>query len=1101
PETFCLDLVSEGRCVIAEKSKQQLTVNMVYQIRSPKDNSLILALWNGERFEDLKQSDMKALGQPGQITASGPLQNQMPVCHDVLQAPPVQHGQALMTSDSDRQMVGVALPGAGSKTQAELMQTTNQKCETVSQGYAGSGTESLPYPGHTTSSESGDTSALSCNRRPADLSPGQSTYVKPLHQGNLGQPQNKTEPMEEEDEFIFKKPFSENEDYFRVCQYCGYTSKNFKCCEGCNRIFHGEVKIHSLKKQPQKSISAAPVPVNSAPVPKSGASPSKENVRKKNPAGQNAKNASANGSPQKGKGRVAQDRSGRTKGGGLRGRAGVRGNGTDDSLVGKKRSSGGSESSSDGSGKKRPARPRAKNATPRKRSKKTDEPVTVTISSDEDEPSSTSSNMANHNPSPAGSAGSESPLFPSTPAEPVAAFGRFRRVLMEDEEGQSKLSKKIQQQVMAPVMDRFDDEDDEDDDDEDGDGDDPATFEIEIRSVRIGSMRTQPEGPLLINLHGICFKVRSERTEDAFECEILAQDVEKVKFYSGQTQPVLFLFLTSECADSLRKICHMKPGDDEYFDPSSTDMKKKMVVIIIECFNYMPNEMLRETLTQWADINHVEDESFIEELTEESANDLLIQSAPPVLTADVERDVVKFKRRYLKEANNRSALPRIPGSPSDSTDNEPDSTSSSPPDMKQLLGSSVRLLQYPPPPARGLPITTEDLFCLTEGEFLNDVIIDFYLQYLYQEKLTEENRKRTHIFSSFFYKRLTQRDRHADKTEEDAKKSLPERRHARVKKWTKTVDLFTKDFIVVPINEHSHWYLAVICFPGLANSEVVPFIPSNAHRVDYDESTDNTGDDKSVEDNSNQDTLPRTILGKQLDAKQCLDNEDSRYNLGQKQPCILMFDSLAGPSRTPNVKMLREYLQCEWNAKRSEPRNITKIVRGSTPKVPQQSNYSDCGVYLLQYVESFFEDPIADFQIPMKGLQNWFPEEIVHKKRREIHELIMTLHRRYQEGRRDPNILDIKFEAAPREQHMKFHPNPEMYAGFSRDDESSNSSVSGEMSRSEPMSVSFGMGNRSPAHPQGQFGQHPGADRYQDRQHGGNDNQDAGESDNASESQ
>lgn len=74
-------------------------------------------------------------------------------------------------------------------------------------------------------------------------------------------------------------------------------------------------------------------------------------------------------------------------------------------------------------------------------------------------------------------------------------------------------------------------------------------------------------------------------------------------------------------------------------------MKQKMVVIIIECFNYMPNEMLRETLSLWADLNHVEDEHFIEELTEESANDLLIQSAPAVLTADVERDIVKFKRR------------------------------------------------------------------------------------------------------------------------------------------------------------------------------------------------------------------------------------------------------------------------------------------------------------------------------------------------------------------------------------------------------------------------------------------------------------------------
>ena len=30
-------------------------------------------------------------------------------------------------------------------------------------------------------------------------------------------------------------------------------------------------------------------------------------------------------------------------------------------------------------------------------------------------------------------------------------------------------------------------------------------------------------------------------------------------------------------------------------------------------------------------------------------------------------------------------------------------------------------------------------------------------------------------------------------------------------------------------------------------------------------------------------------------------------------------------------------------------------MKGSNPKVPQQNNFSDCGVYVLQYVESFFE--------------------------------------------------------------------------------------------------------------------------------------------------
>ena len=78
------------------------------------------------------------------------------------------------------------------------------------------------------------------------------------------------------------------------------------------------------------------------------------------------------------------------------------------------------------------------------------------------------------------------------------------------------------------------------------------------------------------------------------------------------------------------------------------DMKQKMVVIIIESSSEMPLEMLRENLTLWADMNHQEDSEYLEELSEESANDLLIQSAPPVLTADVERGVLKFKKRWVQ---------------------------------------------------------------------------------------------------------------------------------------------------------------------------------------------------------------------------------------------------------------------------------------------------------------------------------------------------------------------------------------------------------------------------------------------------------------------
>lgn len=81
----------------------------------------------------------------------------------------------------------------------------------------------------------------------------------------------------------------------------------------------------------------------------------------------------------------------------------------------------------------------------------------------------------------------------------------------------------------------------------------------------------------------------------------------------------------------------------------------------------------------------------------------------------------------------------------------------------------------------------------------------------------------------------------------------------------------------------------------------------------------------------------------------------------------------------------------------------------------------------------------------MKGLQNWFPEELVLNKRRYIHELIMSLHRRYQEERGETRIMDIKYDSTPREPPMRIQTRPEESMNSSnRDDESSNSSMSAD---------------------------------------------------------
>ena len=97
-------------------------------------------------------------------------------------------------------------------------------------------------------------------------------------------------------------------------------------------------------------------------------------------------------------------------------------------------------------------------------------------------------------------------------------------------------------------------------------------------------------------------------------------------------------------------------------------------------------------------------------------------------------------------------------------------------------------------------------------------------------------------------------------------------------------------------------------------------------------------------------------------------------------------------SRARVAATLREYLKCEYKHKMNEDREFNKEnMKGCCPKVPQQPNFSDCGLFLLQYVESLFKSPIQDFSLPIKSLKKWFPNQEMRNKRHDIAKLIREL--------------------------------------------------------------------------------------------------------------
>ena len=71
-------------------------------------------------------------------------------------------------------------------------------------------------------------------------------------------------------------------------------------------------------------------------------------------------------------------------------------------------------------------------------------------------------------------------------------------------------------------------------------------------------------------------------------------------------------------------------------------------------------------------------------------------------------------------------------------------------------------------------------------------IINFYMELL-KERGTLDNYPKVHAFNTFFYPKITSGG------------------HSAVRRWTRKVDVFAVDYILIPVHLGMHWCLAVSC--------------------------------------------------------------------------------------------------------------------------------------------------------------------------------------------------------------------------------------------------------------------------------------------------
>ncbi|KAM3457530.1 hypothetical protein MY3296_000962 [Beauveria thailandica] len=273
-------------------------------------------------------------------------------------------------------------------------------------------------------------------------------------------------------------------------------------------------------------------------------------------------------------------------------------------------------------------------------------------------------------------------------------------------------------------------------------------------------------------------------------------------------------------------------------------------------------------------------------------------------------------------------------------------------------------LVYPASGRNRTSVEKEDILKLDEGEFLNDNLINFYLRYL-QTNIGRDHPEfvnRVHIMSTFFFEKLTSRKGGIN--------------YDGVKSWTSKLDLFSYDYVVVPVNENAHWYLAIICnTPKLlapTEDELHVDASTNILGRPKSESLIMTKMEQEMTDVSLEDVTATRRSSKRLSSGLASSSSKIAPEAGSPPravhgsrtlskhsdasvPRIITLDSL-GLTHSAACKVLKEYLVEE--AKDKKNINLAAVPVGKKARgIPEQDNFCDCGVFVLGYMEEFLKDP------------------------------------------------------------------------------------------------------------------------------------------------
>ncbi|PNT72803.1 ubiquitin-like-specific protease 1D [Brachypodium distachyon] len=218
-----------------------------------------------------------------------------------------------------------------------------------------------------------------------------------------------------------------------------------------------------------------------------------------------------------------------------------------------------------------------------------------------------------------------------------------------------------------------------------------------------------------------------------------------------------------------------------------------------------------------------------------------------------------------------------------------------------------------------------EIKCLEPEEYINSPVINYYIQYL-KNSIPRDD---LFIFTTFFYRKF-----------EEARFST-DSQFSRFRRWWRTVDIFKKSYIILPIHGQSHWSLVIICMPA-----------------------------KETESG----------------------------------PIILHLDSLGLHSSEEVFQVIESCLKKEWSYLKKDSsydipfsariwRSLSKNIDKQIVEVPRQQNEYDCGLFTLYYIQKFIQE--APNRLTRQNLRmrmfgrEWFDPKEASGLRERIRALVL----------------------------------------------------------------------------------------------------------------